>query len=260
MSQITYPVKFNNIDLSTIDGLTVLATNPYNPPKRKLNIETLVRTNKSKINTGFYTEKEITIRVGITRNTRPLVEQSVDALMAILQGREKDLVVLQSSALRRYVCTLSDAVVRSAGGSYIEIDLVFVCSDRHGYDLAYVKLLDATGRTLYNYTDTLTFEGSASDQVPVITAFLSALSGNTTNEVTIKNVTTGLGISVSRGWTAGDRLVIDVQNKTVQVNGVDVDFTGFFPEFAPGVGYLNYQDDFSSRTLALSVYYYKRYV
>lgn len=260
MPQINYPATFDNNDLTTITGLTVLSTNPSIPPKRKLSIYNVMRSNQSQLSYGYYVEKSISVRVGITRTTRPLVEQSVDSLMALLQGLEKDLLLYQSGSLRRYVCTLSDVVVVASGGSYTELELVFICSDRFGYDLQYTKLLDVTGRTLYNYTDPLTFEGTASTQAPVITAFISALSGATNNVVTIENVSTGKGISVSQAWVAGDRLVIDVQHLTVKVNGVEVDFTGSFPEFAPGVGYINYQDNFNSRTLALSVYYNKRYV
>lgn len=260
MAFITYPVTINGIDLSTITGLTVLSTNPYIYGKRTLDMNNLNRSNSSKVNSGYYTARQIAVRVGISRLTRALVEQSVDSLAAIIQGIEVDLVLPQAGALRRYTVTYSDSVIKVDGGSYIEMDLIFETSDHFGYGLQYETLLNATGRTLYNYTDTLTFNGSAPTQTPVITAFISAFTGATTNFVTIKNVATSQGITVSRTWVAGDRLVIDTNNKTVKVNGTDADYTGAFPEFAPGTGYLNYQDDFNTRTLALSAYYYRRFV
>lgn len=261
MPHIVYPLTFDNNDLGLlVPGLTVLAVNSYLMPKRKLITNDIIRSDQSKVSTGYYTDKEVVVTVGITQPTRSGAENSLDTLMGYIQGLEKNLVVYEGGQQRRYVATYADSILRHGGGSYIELDLVFVCSDRFGYSLQYEKLLDATGRTLYNYTDSFTVGGNAPTQVPVIAAFLSALSGSTTNVVSIGNVDTGRFITISRAWTAGDRLVIDCQNKTVKVNGTDVDFTGAFPEFAPGVGYLNYQDNFSSRTLALSAYYYRRYV
>ena len=260
MGQIIYPVTIDGIDLNTITGLTVLSTNPYIFPKRSLSMNAIARSNSSKVTTGYYTDRQVAVTINISRNTRSLLEQSLDSLTAIIQGIEKELILPQSGTLRKYIVTYSDSVVKVNGGSYIEMDLIFVCSDHLGYSLQYEKLLDTTARTLYNYTDSFTISGSADTQVPVIVAFISALTGATSNIITIKNVATTQGITVSRAYTAGDRLIIDVYNKTVTVNGVAVEYTGAFPEFAPGIGYLNYQDNFKTRTLALSAYYYKRYI
>lgn len=262
MGQVVYPVKFNNIDLNTISGLTVLRTNPYIFAKRTLDINQIARSNAAKVNTGFYTDRQIAVRVNMSQNTRALLEQSIDSLAGILQGLEKDLILPQSGTLRRYTATYADSVVKEDGGSYIEMDLIFATSDHYGYSLQYEKLLDATARTLYNYTDSFTVNGSADTQVPVITAFISAFTGATNNTVTIKNAATTQAIAVNRAWVAGDRLVVDVSNKSVQVNNADANYTGAFPEFAGNgtTGYLNYQDDFKTRTLALSAYYYRRYV
>lgn len=252
--------SFNNTDVTTVPGLTILSVDSHVIPKRMISSSMLARMSKAKVSSAFFGMREITVKVGISRDTRALVEQSIDALNYIMQGIEKDLVIKQSGELRRYTATLSDQMYNQDGGAYSEIELVFTCSEAFGYALPYEKLLDQTGRTLYNYTDPLTLSGGADTQAPIITAFLSALSGSTTNAVQIGNVGTGKFITVSRSWTAGDRLVIDCQNRTVKVNGSNVDFVGAFPDFAPGIGYLNYNDNFSTRTLALSAYYYRRYL
>lgn len=261
MAQVVYPIIFDGNNLpNLVTGLTVLGVNSYLMPSRNVIVNEVIRSDKSKVTTGFYTAKDIVVTVGISRDTRANAENSMDSLFGYIQGLEKALQIVEGGQLRQYTATYSDMVLKTGGGAYIELDIVFTCSDRFGYSLQYEQLLETTGRTLYNYTDTLTLNGSAPTQAPVITAFISALSGATTNQVAVGNVATGRFITVSRAWTAGDRLVVDCQNKTVQVNGVAVDFTGAFPEFAPGTGYLNYQDNFVSRTLALSAYYNRRYV
>lgn len=261
MSQITYPVTFNAIDLATVTGLTVLASNPYAPPKRRLTMGEIVQTSKSKVNSGFYTEKEIVIRVGITRSTRALVEQSLDSLMTILQGLEKELIVLQSNSLRKYIATLSDVVVKESGGSYLELELVFTCSDRFGYDLAPTLIIYAGGYTSATRNDQYAFGGSADMQLPVWTITYTSLTGGTAKTVTIGNATTNQTLSINRTWATGDVLVIDGYNRTVKVNGVDVDYSGSVPYFEPNkVSWITYSDDLTTRTLSYKVTYVKRFV
>lgn len=260
MGIVRTTTNFNGTELSGLTGVTVLATDSYLIPKRTLTMADVSRTNQAKVSSAFFTGKTITIRLGISALTRDLVETYLDNVINAVAPLEKALILREGGELRSYTATLSDGVRRVDGGSYIEMDFVFETSDHYGYAIPYEKLLDATGRTLYNYTDTLVFGGGADTQAPIITAFLSAIGAGTSNTVTIGNVATGRYIVVNRAWTAGDRLVIDCQNKTVKVNGALVDFTGAFPEFAPGNGYLNYNDTFSTRTLALSAYYYRRYL
>lgn len=261
MAAINYPFKFDNNDIpALVTGLTVLAINSYLPPKRNLYIEQVARSDMNKATTGYYNQKDIAVTIGITRDTRANTENSLDSLFNYIQGIEKDLLIVESGSWRRYTATYHDFVLKRGGGSYIEFDLIFSCSDLFGYSLQYEQLLDATGRTLYNYTDSFTINGNALTQVPTVTAFISALTGAATNTIMIGNVATGRFISVSRAWTAGDRLVVDCKNKTVSINGANVDFMGAFPDFAPGIGYMQYQDNFATRTLALSVYYYRRFV
>lgn len=252
--------KFNDTNLDTVPGLTVLATNPYAPPRRKLSIYEIARTDKSKTNSAFYVERNILVRVGISRTTRNFLEQSMDTLMNLLQGLEKELVLPQSGTVRKYYATLSDINTRKDGGSYIELDLIFACSDRFGYETGYTTALDVTGSTSASRGDAIPFGGSAPWQVPVITIYYSALAGGSAKTVTVGNNITGMQVSITRTWTVGDRIEIDAFNRTVKVNGTVVAFTGAIPEWAPGLGNWTYTDNFTSRTMNAKITYYKRYV
>lgn len=253
------PVTFNGISLNSISGLTVLKIDPYRIPKRTLSTYSIARTHKSKTNSAFYTDKNILVKVGISRATRNLLEVSLESLINILHDLEADLIVPQGNALRRYTCTLADTVFAQDGGSYVEIDLIFACSDRFGYDIAQTLLKQVTGFTSGQSTNSFTVEGSAPTQAPKITLTYSALTGGTSKEVVIGNGSTGQAITISRTWASGDVIVIDCLNRTVKVNGTDVSFTGAFPDFATGIGYLTYADQFTARTFNMTVNYYKRY-
>ena len=76
-----------------------------------------------------------------------------------------------------------------------------------------------------------------------------SLIQNTSASITIGNAGNGQAVTVTRVWAAADILVVDCLNKTVQVNGADVNFSGAFPEFPrirnPDLpGYLYYPDLF----------------
>jgi len=259
MSQIVNVVRFDSNSLTDVTGLTVLKTDPYKPPARRLNIYELARAHKSKGLSGWYNKRIITIKVGISRDTRANVEASLDDLMDKLHGVEKILQLPQAGTLREYYSTFSQAVVVTEAGAYLEIDLIFECSDNFGYDVQPVQALSISGATTASSSDSLSFGGSAPTQVPVITFTLSALTGGTSKNVIIGNGVTGQEITINRTWTAGDLIIIDCFNRTVKVNGTEVAFTGAFPEFATGNGLLTYEDTLTTRTRSGTVIYNKRY-
>ena len=221
MSQVVYTANFNSVSLGSIDGLTVLKTDPYKPSKRTVSNQLLARSDKSTITAGFYTERTLVVRVAISRSTRDLVEQSFDSLMSILQGFEKELVLRQAGAARKYICTYSDANILKDGGSYLELDLIFVTSDHFGYDTSYTILINDQQFTSSSRTDQISLAGSAPWQQPIIRYTYSALTGGTSKVVTISNDAVGQTLTITRTWAAGDVLTIDPSDTDpVKVNGV----------------------------------------
>jgi len=260
MSQLNTTVSFNAVELTSIVGLTILATNPYVPAKRRLSRSSLARSNKSKTNSAFYTEREISIKVNISRDTRDLLESSIDSLMTILQGLEKDLIVRQSGSDRLYTATYNDAVVSKAGGSYIELDLVFVTSSHFGYATTATTNLTVGTYTGGNRADVLQFGGSAPFQQPIITVTFNYVFDTDEQDVVIGNADLGMAITINRIWEDLDVLVIDSTEQSVKVNGTEVPFTGAIPEFKVGEGVLTYNDTFTARTVDYQVSYTKRYI
>lgn len=260
MSYINNPASFDSNALTDVPGLTVLATNPYLPAKRRLTISDIARSDKSSVSSAFYNTKPVTVRVGISRTTRELVEASYDTLLSLLAGIEKPLILRQSGGYRQYTATYSDSVFKVEGGSYLELDLVFETSDHFGYDISPTTLFSVTAFTSNYRSDPLTIEGSAPFQVPTITITFTSITASGTKAVTISNATNSQSVVISRTWATGDVLVIDSQNKTVKVNGSEVAFTGAIPEFSKGIGYWAYSDTFTARTFNALIQYYKRYV
>lgn len=260
MAITSITASFDGNQLTSISGLSILATDPYKAPKRTLSSFLLARTNKMRTTSAFYTQKSVSIRIAIQTPSRGVTEQSFDALMKIVQGQTKELILSQAGGVRKYFCTLASVDMVRAGGSYMEFTLVFNCDDNFGYDTGYTTALSLSGITAATRGDAVPFDGSAPWQAPLITIFYTALTGGTSKSVVIGNLATGQQITVTRTWAAGDRLEIDTYNRTVKVNGTEVAFTGAFPEFAPALGNWTYSDGLTTRTFNATITYYKRYI
>lgn len=260
---------FDGNDITLVAGLDILAIDSYIPPKRHLSISDIIRSNKSKHNSGFYNQRQINVRIRISRASRQLLEVSIDQLMSMLQGLNKILEVPRGLTTEQFYCSLTDSVVdtASAGGAHIEMNLIFECSDRFGYSKVPVVLLSIPTAFTSSYrSDRIQFtDGSAPSQVPVTTLTFSAVSGGTSKVVRIGNGMSGQEVAITRTWVAGDKIEIDSYNKTVKVNNVEVAFTGAIPEWKNSVsnpfGYWYYSDNFTtSRSFTGSVVYYPRYL
>lgn len=269
MTKINYIVNFNNNQLNSINGVQVYSID-YFGNERTLNLFALARRNARKLTSAFYQAKKIYISVYITGNNRDNADQIFDTLMGYIQSGEGSLVIQQSGTVRQYTATFSKIDKNNSGtgrgiaqppqGGFADITLEFECSDSYGYDTNYTLITNQSSLTSGNVNVAYTQGGSAEWQVPFIQAQYTALTGSAPNTVTVGNQATGQAIQVSRTWSAGDLLQVDSRNRTVQVNGLDVAFTGAFPEFNTGLQNLYIQDSFTTRTLKLYAYVYNRYV
>ena len=268
MGKLDYFAIFDGLDLNQLSedepghqySVSVLSIDSYMPSRRSLSIGNIALESRRKVSKALYVERNITVRVGVDGSTRALAEQGLDLLLRWTRGVNKSLVVSQGETVRKYFCTLSDANVLTGGGSYIEVDLVFACEDLFGYDTDYTSLFDYTGLTASTRSELVVFGGSAEWQQPFFVIYYSAITGGTSKDVIIGNNATGQQMTINRTWAAGDRLELDTNARTVMVNASDVEFSGPFPEFAPGSQTITYADGFTTRTMNYRAYYYKRYI
>lgn len=252
-------VTFGGTSLATVSGLRIVATNPYQPPERSLNRNQLARTDKGVIASAFYTARKITVTCVIGCNSRELLDASMDALNKILQGEEKALVLSQASGTRQYTATFANMMISDVRGGLARLDILFECSDAMGYDPASTTL---AWSAFTGNTSTLNFvlDGTAEWQLPVITITFNSLTGGSNKAVTLSNPATGQTMVITRTWSNGDVLVINAKEGTVQVNGVDADFTGGFLKFALPSGSLTYSDNLTTRNVTVNIAYQKRYI
>lgn len=254
-----YVVTFNSADLTTVTGLTVIDVNAYRVGNRELTTSKLANTDKSVTSSAFYKDKKINVSVQIGRNTRELLEDSLDALYALLQTVEAALVVSFGSSTRQWTATVSNIAYSDMTGGMANLDIEFECADPIGKETGTTQLF-STALTGASSTTNFVVAGTALWQQPQITITISALTGGTAKVVTVGNSVTGQQVSITRTWTAGNVLVVDSINKKVTVNGTEVAFTGAIPEWAPGAGSMDYSDTLTTRTRTMTAVYYKRRV
>ena len=264
---IAYLAAFNGVQFSTIPGLQVYAIDDY-MPDRSLAIFPIARTDAQKLVSAFYQKRVIYISLYIATASRAKADQAIDALNALIQGTEGTLLIEKSGTQRQYTATFEKVAKNTSGvgrsnvappqGGLVDLTLVFECSDSFGYDQFFTPMVTQSGITSSPNTWNWTFGGSAAQQVPVLQFYFTggSLGAGT---VTVGNNNSGQAVSVTRTWAVGDTLIINTQLNTVQVNGVDVAFTGALPTFGTGLQTITYQDTFTSRTYSPYFYVFQRW-
>ena len=118
---------------------------------------------------------------------------------------------------------------------------------------------------------TFTFVATATtDQIYVWSTTASAtwylddvsVTPNVAAYVSFQNSNNGQGLIITdQVWLTNDILTIDVANRSVKKNGVEIDFVGAFPEFPIGSAQsFSYSDGFVSRQFTENIIYYPLYL
>lgn len=260
MADIHVPLTFNGNDLNTIPGLQITMTAPYQPPTRELTVFSIASADRSATTSAYFVRKDIPCQMVIRRNSKALMEQSLDTLMGMLRATNADLLIGQSGGVRRYVSATADAISTNGNtGGYIEIDLKFVCSEPLGTDNFITSLLTQLNVTAATITYPITIDGNTS-QRPRFVITVDSVTDGISKTITITNPVNDQAISVTASWEAADILIIDTDTGEVTINDDPAEFTGALPEWEPGASYVNYSDNFSARQVDIIATYRKRYL
>lgn len=232
-----------------------------NLPIKDAALYPLANTNQSVIPYVGYPSKAINIAGVIKGSTTANLDSRIDSFKQYFLGKDKNLDIEYNGTTRRYVATANTiSVIRRQKALFATFEIEFICTLPFGKNTSATTALNASGRTLSGYTDPYTFLGTAPFQLPVFTITYSAVSGGA-SYVQIGNSGNGQSIMITdQTWVAADVLEIDVANRTVKKNGVEIDFVGAFPEFPPGAQNFSYSDGFTTRTLTELVTYYPMYI
>lgn len=254
-----FSLKFDNYGLEVIPYFYPTSRLPNSMPDIDMKTAQLVRSDGAIVLSSRFAKKVIIVFGYILAPSRTAYEQTFDELKWRLSGKQRPLVLIQAGSERAYTATCTQVAEGFIEGGKTYITITFTASDPFGRDGSNQTYDSGTFTTATKSFDHV-FQGYAS-VLPKMTITISALSGGTSKTVTVGNGVTGQQIQVTRTWTAGDVLVVDSDSQRVTVNGVVVDFTGFFPAFQPGTAYAGYSDNFTtSRTARTVIEYPKKYL
>lgn len=253
--------SLQNFNRATKVGILTNFIDHVNIPDKDAAMFALANTNASVIPYVGFPSKKIRIRGSIGGSTSADLDSRIDTFKSYFYGKDKNLDIEYNGTTRRYIATANNvSVERQQLGFFATFTIEFVCTQPFGRNTSATTALSAAGRTLSGYTDSYTFLGSAPFLLPLITITYSAVTDGA-SFVSFGNNGNGQGITITdQTWVASDVLEIDVANKTVKKNGIEIDFLGAFPEFAPGAQNFSYSDGFTARTFGITVTYYQMWM
>jgi predicted phage tail component-like protein len=250
---------YGGVDLNTIPYFFAVERFPNVSPDINLQTAPLIRQHGQVLINRLFTKKTIPVNGVIIAPNRQAYEQCFDLLkQTVLSQMQQPLVLLQSGVSRQYTATVAelDETFVEAGKSIITIN--FECEDPFGYDA--VAITEShSGVTTSPYAFSTVFDSSIQVE-PVFEVVINSLTDGTNKLITVGNSLSTKLIGVRRTWVANDQLVVDCQNKNVTVNGLAIDYTGWFAEFDPETANAVYSDTFTTRNVTLILSYMKKYL
>ncbi len=260
-------IVFDGYDLQSADVI-VSKIEHDNVPAKELRRYRLVRADGEIITDSRFGGKRIVVIGRIKATSSALLEYALDDFRASIVGygkENKQLLVeyLGGGTNRVYnnaTCVGFTVDRRQGTTNFGEFQLEFISTLPYGESESSVVIENNYSITASPTAVPLGFGGTAM-QKPIIELTVTSFTGASINTITLKNDTTGVGISISRTFVAGDVIEIDVPNMIVKVNGDEVDYSGAFPEFESNTSVdLVVSDDFTVRSMSLDVNCTLRYL
>lgn len=226
---------------------------------KRQDIQLLGRTDGGKIVSVNYNPKIIKVSGWIKGSSQADLEQRIEDLKELINRQQKNLDVGYAGGTRRYITSASQFTMerRHFNLTYAEWQITFVVSNppfARGLDTATANFSIGTAGT---YDGTITFQGNAP---PMPRILITVVSQSNMSALTFRNKETGDSITITRTFANSDVIEIDTVENTVTVNGVAVDYSGFFPEFVATENDFAITPIGSNATLTVKIIYYPFYL
>ena len=252
-------ITFDGNDLQTANILTA-SIDHESIPVKDAKIYGFAHANRSAIPFINYPSRVIRVSGKVIGSSIADLDSRLDTFRGYFRDKDSNLDIDYNSSTRRYIATLNALSIERPGGlTFANFSAEFVCTQPFGQNTSTTSALSATGRTSATYADVHAFLGSAPFQLPVITITINSVTGGD-SFLSFTNDANDQGITIVAEFAASDVIEIDCKNRTVKINGTEVDFLGAFPEFEPGSQTMDYADGFSARNFNIDVDYYPMFL
>jgi len=260
-------LSYNSNNLQTYDPATKVGINTNsikhtNIPDSIAELYIKASANDSDVPDQEYPSKTINLGGTVHGSTQADLDDRIDTFKGYFVQRKKNLDIVYGSGTRRYTVLKANSVgvERQDKALFAAFNIELVCKP-FGFDTSTTNLWTAkTGFSSATFTETPTVGGNAPYQLPVITITINSLTGDG-DYVQISNDNNNQEILIlGLGLAAADVIVIDCVERTVTINGNEVDFYGTFLELEPGANSITYTDGFTTRSVDVAAVYTKRWL
>lgn len=260
-------LTYNSNDLQTFDqatnvGIITNSIEHTNIPDKIAALYAKADANGSTIPAINYPSKKVSIAGVIKGSTQADLDSRIDTFKGYFTAKDKNLDIAYGASTRRYIATANTvSVVRKQKALYATFAIEFICTNPFGLDTTATDLWAAkTGFTSATFTETPTVGGTAPYQLPIFTITINSLTG-AGDYVLISNDNNNQEVMVyGQALANGDVIVIDCVERTVTLNGDEIDYYGTLLELEPGANSITYTDGFTTRNVDVEAEYIKRWL
>lgn len=252
-------IIFNGLSLNDATNYFIEENNYDDVAKQEVNTQKIARTNESVILRKNFGDKIIKMTLIIKSDTQSDLDARIDVAKSTIEAIDKNLDIDYHGTTRRFVCTgFIKGIDRHY--SWAKLNLEFVCYRAFGEDTANT-VEDFNNKTTNPYTDDIKIEGTAPAQ-PEITININAVTLDAGDKfIQLKNLDNGDYVKIiADDFQADDVIVISTRSALVTRNGNIVEYLGIMPEWIVDTNNWEYSDDFTTRTVDISISYKKRYL
>lgn len=259
---------YNTNNLQTYDPATRTGINTNvirhtDMPEATGDVVALANASDSAAPTNEYPNRIVALGGTIHGSSQSDLDSRVDAFKAIFVKRDKDLDIVYAGAIRRYRVIKVNAagIERQDKALFATFNIELICKP-FGTDTTPTIIADVAGHTAATYTIEETIGGTAPYQLPIISITINALTG-TGDYIQVSNDQNGQEIILTGlELAAGDVIIINPTpgERSVTLNGTEVDYNGTFIELEPGERSITISDGFTTRSIDILIQYYKRYM
>ena len=264
-----YGITFGGIELNNKEFSEVTLHNFENMPDVENNVEQVIAAHRSVESGRWYTKRSVTVEL-LAYGCTPQIQAKLARLRQVVQSQQK--LVLDRGLPKKtgnvwaydqwrsleYRSTVLDSFAPEITGMLVRVVLTFQVLDPIAVDPTPVTLLNTSSTEDNVYIDLTgaTIAGTFQTQYPVYSIGVTSVTG--TGTVSISNQYNT--IVYSGALEAGDTLVLDTYEASLELNGNLTDYSGSVPSLPQTGAILNIANTYSERDFSYSITNQPRYI
>lgn len=251
---------FNSYDFA-LNGLSIHILDMYSRSPRTLQLESIAVGDGSTLVSHRYGPKPVTIEGLLKAATSTALEAKIDEVIAALSVVGGTLDIDHAGGTRRFICSSANIAIdrENYGATVVGYSVEFMVPSGYGSDTASSSF--GSGQVTTATGSIAVTVGGSYKAAPDIDITLTAVNaGGPAKAIRIGNPANGTGLSITADFITGDVISLRGEDRLVYRNGQTLYGTGIFPTWEPGVGSIEYADDFTTRTADITGTYTKRWL